>query len=110
MQQGTFGTANGRFTRIGIGTQGQVLTVSSTLLPTWQTFLLANWSVTLANLRAIQTGRLLGRNSAGSGTVEELNRRQLLTRAVAAIAPEFSSEFSLRSGYAHGGTCRVVRV
>lgn len=68
-----FRNSSGQFTRLPIGRAGQILAVSAGLLPVWQAITLPNGSVLLAQLQAIQTGRLLGRSSAGSGTVEELD-------------------------------------
>lgn len=68
-----FRNSSGEVFRLGIGGEGQVLTVSSTLLPTWQTYLLPDASVTFAQIQPVSSGRLLGRNAAGSGPLQELD-------------------------------------
>lgn len=80
--------SSGFVTRLAIGTAGQLLTVSAGL-PAWQTLVLPSGSVGLAQLQAIQTGRLLGRSSTGSGAVEELDptaARAVLGLGTAALA------------------------
>lgn len=63
--------ASGAFTRLPIGTAGQYLGVSGGI-PAWLTLILALNSVTLGTLQQISSSSILGRSSAGSGSVEEL--------------------------------------
>jgi hypothetical protein len=84
-----FRNSAGQFTRLPVGGVGQLLTVSAGLLPVWQAIVLANGSVTLSQLQSVQTGRFLGRSSAGSGTIEELDpatARTLLGLGSASLA------------------------
>ena len=98
--------SNGLFTRLAIGSSGQVLTVQSGL-PSWQSGTapsgnaggdlngtypnptIANNAVTYTKIQNISaTQRLLGRNSAGAGVIEELaptTARTLLGLGTAAL-------------------------
>lgn len=101
-----FRNSSGFFSRLGVGASGQVLTVVSGL-PAWSTGAppignaggdltgtypnptIANSSVTFGKFQNINSQTFLGRNTAGSGTVEALtvaNLQAMLTLGTAAYA------------------------
>lgn len=92
--------SNGLLTRLPIGIAGQLLTIASGL-PSWANLsvggdlsgtlpnpAVAARAITYAKIQAVATARLLGRNSAGSGDIEELDAataRALLGLGTAAL-------------------------